>query len=362
MTSLYFFTNVKSYAQRIEEENQTQLSYMIRRFNWSRARWKKEHCKHLGSRLYVLPLECGVMTDVINLDKVNLFLLGLRYCGALAFYHLISGLLLFHSLVSGIALNLMHSLLPYECQRIKKPPDKQMVSGTAMVACSSGTERSFETIDVFQESFDKEEMAIVGLDSLCSRHLFYDKSNFITKIVPVQPFSIQGVGGNIKAIGIGTVRLRFHDSTGVLHDKVLENVYYAPKSPVRLISIPQLARDTNETSSLCNGGNESTLIWDGVKVLIAHPSPSDIPFLNAYLGNPRFNAFYSTVQLFGVGFTATTSEHDRNNNLDSPVEIMNHATNDTTIDLSEDITKHVSHLQSLLRAPCENIRQQEYLS
>jgi hypothetical protein len=237
-----------------------------------------------------------------------------------------------------------------------------MASSTAMVACSSGAECSFETIDAFQESFDKEEMAIVGLDSSCSRHLFYDKSDFITKIVPIQPFSIQGVGGDIKAIGVGTVRLWFHDSTGVLHDKVLENAYYAPKSPVRLISIPQLARDTNETSSLCTGGNESTLIWDGVKVLVAHTYPSDVPFLNAYLGNPRFNAFYSTVQLFRVGFSATSSEHDRNNNLDSLVEFMKHDTNDTAIDLSEDITKHVAHLQSLLRAPHENIRQQEYLS
>jgi hypothetical protein len=114
MTSLYFFQNIKSYAQRIKDENQTQLSYMIRRFHWSRARWKKEHHKHLGSRLYLLPLECGVMTDVINLDKFNLFLLGLRYCGAQAFYHLLSGLLLFHCFVSGIALDLMRSLLPYE--------------------------------------------------------------------------------------------------------------------------------------------------------------------------------------------------------------------------------------------------------
>jgi hypothetical protein len=97
-------------------------------------------------------------------------------------------------------------------------------------------------------------------------------------------------------------------------------------------------------------------------VLVAHHSPSDVPFLNAYLGNPRFHAFYSTVQLLGVGFSATTSEHDRHNKLDSQVEIIKHDTNDTTIDLSEDITQHVVHLQSLLRAPCENNWQQEYTS
>jgi hypothetical protein len=59
-----------------------------------------------------------------------------------------------------------------------------------MVACSSGGEHSIDTLDTYKESFDQEEMAIVGLDSLCSRYLVYNKSNFITKIAPIQPFSI----------------------------------------------------------------------------------------------------------------------------------------------------------------------------
>jgi hypothetical protein len=236
-----------------------------------------------------------------------------------------------------------------------------------LVACSSGGEHSIDDLETYKESFDQEEMAILGLDSLCSRHLFYDKSDFVTKITPIQPFSIQGVGGDIKAIGIGKVRLHFHDTNGVLHDKILEKAYYAPKSPVRLISIPQLARDTNEKSSLCTGGNQSTLIWDGIKVIVPHPSPPDVPFLNAYLGNPRFNAFYSVVQLLGVGLSATTDNLQNNNEKigssqhGSHVDIMDNNSSEPTIDLSEDITQHVLHLQSLLRAPRENIRQQEYV-
>jgi hypothetical protein len=211
-------------------------------------------------------------------------------------------------------------------------------------------------------------MAIVGLDSLYSRHLFYDKSDFITKIAPIQPFSVQGVGGDIKAIGIGKVRLRFHDTNGILHDKILEKACFAPKSPVCLISIPQLARDTNENSSLCTGGNQSILIWDGVKVIVPHPFPSDVPFLNAYLGNPRFNAFYSVVQLLGVGLSATTNSLQNNNGKsdhsqhDSSVEGVRNDSKESSIDLSEDITQHVLHLQSVLRAPHENLWQQEYVS
>lgn len=39
-------------------------------------------------------------------------------------------------------------------------------------------------------------------DSLCSRDLFYSKSDFVTKVEPTKPFRVQGIGGNIKAISI----------------------------------------------------------------------------------------------------------------------------------------------------------------
>jgi hypothetical protein len=119
----------------------------------------------------------------------------------------------------------------------------------------------------------------------------------------MQPFSIQGVGGDIKE---GKVRLRFHNTNGTLNDKILENAYFAPRSPVCLISIPQLARDTSKNSSLCTDGSKSALVWDGVKVIVPHPSPLDIPFFNTFLGNPRCTAFYSAVHLLGVGFSALT--------------------------------------------------------
>lgn len=95
------------------------------------------------------------------------------------------------------------------------------------MACSSGAEHLIYTLDTFRES-DQEEMTIVGLDSLCIRHLFYSKSDFIAKIAPIKPYSIQGIGGDIKAIGIGKHRTRFYNTDGMLHDKILDNAYYAP--------------------------------------------------------------------------------------------------------------------------------------
>jgi hypothetical protein len=156
-----------------------------------------------------------------------------------------------HNLLSRIAFILTSKLLDYRRQQIKKPPDKPMTHDTAMVACSSTPNDPLNSIDTFEERFDHNDTApIIGLDSLCSCHLFNSKSDSVTALEPIKPFSIQGFGGDIKAIGMGCVRIFFHDTVGVLHDKILNNIYYAPKSPVCLISIPQLARDTKKASCL----------------------------------------------------------------------------------------------------------------
>jgi hypothetical protein len=143
---------------------------------------------------------------------------------------------------------------------------------------------------------------MVGLDSLCSRHLFPSKSDFVSQILPIDPFGIQGVGGDIKAIGKGTVRLWFRCDKGILHDKLLHNAYYAPRCPVCLVSIPQLARDTNESSSLCTGGNQSIFTWEDVHVTVPHPSPSEVPFMAAYLGNKSMTFFIPCVPWHNILF------------------------------------------------------------
>jgi hypothetical protein len=315
----------------------------------------------LVSQITLLPLEYGVLTNVVNLDKFNLFLLGLSFCGTKVICYLLLGLLHIHDIGSSLASALISVLLKSRRQRIKKPPDKSIIHDTALIACSSATSSKRHFIDMFEESFDHEETALVGLDSLCSHHLFNSKSDFVSKIEPIEPFSIQGVGGNIKAIGVGCVRICFRDVDSVLHDKILKNVYYAPKSPVRLISIPQLARDTKEASHLCTGGKKSVFTWDGISVTIHHHSPMDVPFLEAYLGNPSFNALYSVVQLLHVGFSALT---DGQVPITAQVAATSESESDNPIpvDLNQDISNHILHMKSLLCAPRENSRQKEYLS
>jgi hypothetical protein len=209
MTYNHFIQNTRNYVQTIEDENKHKLSHLMRLFHWSHARWRQEQRNQLVSQITLLPLEYGVLTNVVNLDKFNLFLLGLSFCGTKVICYLLLGLLQIHDITSSLASALISGLLKSRRRRIKKPPDKSIIHDTALIACSSVTSNTRHFLDTFEESFDHEETALVGLDSLCSRHLFNSKSDFVSKIEPIKPFSIHGVGGNIKAIGVGCVRIRF---------------------------------------------------------------------------------------------------------------------------------------------------------
>jgi hypothetical protein len=239
----------------------------------------------------------------------------------------------------------------------RTPPDKAtdsfQCSEGGYIACSSTINDILHVDSVYTESFDSEALVLIGLDSHCSRLLFPAKSDFISEIKPIAPFDVHGVGGTIKAIGQGTVRLRFRDSSGLLHDKLLVNAYYAPNVPVHLLSIPQLARDTNKRSNLCTGGTQSILTWDDFKVSLKHSTPSGDPFLWAYIGHPASTTLFNTHR--SLYDCPTTDDH-------AFVTVTEEAM-DNCVD-HHDVTKHIDanidHLRSLLHQPLQSTTQQDY--
>lgn len=118
-------------------------------------------------------------------------------------------------------------------------------SGYGLIACSSAIDNDLYPLDIFTKTFDPKKQVIIGLDSLCSRHLFSHFCYFIYVLQPIAPFEIYDVGENIKAVSKGNVCIRYHDSTGIIQDKILLNAFHAPKSSIHLIFIPQLAHDTD---------------------------------------------------------------------------------------------------------------------
>jgi hypothetical protein len=191
-------------------------------------------------------------------------------------------------------------------------------------------------------------------------------------LTPITPFEIHGVGGNIKVISKGSVRLRFRDSTGAIRDKLLSNAYYAPNCPVRLISIPQLACDTHERSSLCTGGSQSGFTWDGDATTVAHTSPSGVPFLQAYVGNPPHKALYSICNLAhnslcalsASTMTGSPSPNSDRQDMADLGQVPNLATLPPSedIDFSEDLDSTIQHIRSLMHPTLQSDKQRDYNS
>jgi hypothetical protein len=131
--------------------------------------------------------------DVINLDRYNMFLLGLTFQGILM---LLQDFLLLHQLISLFSHNLLAIAQIHFLKHPRKPPDpisqhtfsvldpvaSSYTHDTAhgLIACSSAIGKEVSELDIFTESFDPEEQMIIGLDSLCSRHLFSDLSDFVS--------------------------------------------------------------------------------------------------------------------------------------------------------------------------------------
>jgi hypothetical protein len=116
-------------------------------------------------------------------------------------------------MVTGCLLDIVKA---YFSKRPKKPPDPTLLTHSieldneqtrehGLIACSSAISRDSSMMDIFTESFDSEEQVIIGLDSLCSRHLFFELSDFVSELTPITPFKIHGVGGDISAISKGNV-------------------------------------------------------------------------------------------------------------------------------------------------------------
>jgi hypothetical protein len=187
----------------------------------------------------------------------------------------------------------------------------------------------------------------------------------VSEIRLITPVNIHGVGGNIQAVGQGTVQLHLRCSAVKLHDKLLHNAYNAPHVPVRLISIPQLGRDTSEQSYICTGGSESTLVWSDSSIVLQHSPQSGVPFLQAYLGNEKLHAFYNMCYLAHNG-TATIAPEcistDRDN-LETTSSTEVHDDNPTT-ESTQDVCPHldatVTHMCNLLHHPRQNATKHDY--
>jgi hypothetical protein len=66
----------RDFMHQVQCNNNARYSYLQRQLHWSNARWKKEKCLSHRPILTLSPLHYGVFSNMINLDRFNLFYLG----------------------------------------------------------------------------------------------------------------------------------------------------------------------------------------------------------------------------------------------------------------------------------------------
>jgi hypothetical protein len=128
-----------------------------------------------------------------------------------------------------------------------------------------------------------------------------------------------------------------------------------------------LACETDEHSSLSTGGSKSIFIWDGTITTVYHTSPSGVPFLQAYVGNPPYQAFYNICNLAhncvaSTALSATTTScatlpphnEEQINEVQGQVSTSADTQSLADIDFNEDLDKNIQHIRSLMHAPIQS--------
>ena len=139
------------------------------------------------------------------------------------------------------------------------------------------------------------------LDTGTSDHVCRDQELFINEPEPCPHISLRGVGGNIQASGLGSIKFRVHDDDGNKHDLIIHNVLYVPECPINLIS-PQLLSSSCKSSRLKDAGlltyqDMTIFFWENMTFTktIHHQAGVGIPILQV---NQEFSgdALFSTAE------------------------------------------------------------------
>lgn len=90
-------------------------------------------------------------------------------------------------------------------------------------------------------SVDQSEEDAWWLDSACSRHMTYGKSDFETLMIHETPIDVVLADNTVvKAVGNGNIRAIMKDANGRQVQMEFKDVLYVPNLKKRLISIPQM--------------------------------------------------------------------------------------------------------------------------
>jgi hypothetical protein len=121
------------------------------------------------------------------------------------------------------------------------------------------------------------------------------KSDFVSKIRPVQKVKIQGIASGLDVEGMGDISYSFYNDDGQLQTLYLTKCLYVPKCSVHLLCPRQIGATTNNPADGFNACSDNPILTvDGKQTTVQYDSLSKLPVLftasgissyQRYLGN-----------------------------------------------------------------------------
>jgi Reverse transcriptase (RNA-dependent DNA polymerase)/GAG-pre-integrase domain len=151
-------------------------------------------------------------------------------------------------------------------------------------------------------SFDTDAFPI-GLDSCTAATLSGSRTDFIGALTPVKGVTLKGVGGTVPVVATGTIVWRFLDDHGHQRQLKIENAFYVPRLPLRLLSPQQwaaqgpTAHDGSTVRKLEVQGYKTILKFATGCKTVYHDQHTNLPLLYSKSGYKSFGAYLTSSSL-----------------------------------------------------------------
>ena len=170
----------------------------------------------------------------------------------------------------------------------------------------------------------------IAIDTCTSETIVKHKELFVGNITPAKNLYVQGVGGQLKAYGYGTIKIRVTCDDGKQHDLLVHNVIYLPESPVNLLS-PQKwslgSTNVNGTGEI-TVGDTTLLFWNNRQTtkLIPHHPELGIPIMSINDGYTQSSAFLqlAATSMLCQPCTETITSFRTSRTIEDPVSKLQH--------------------------------------
>jgi hypothetical protein len=152
-------------------------------------------------------------------------------------------------------------------------------------------------------NFDTDS-SLLRIDNCATRSISPDTKDFVNELTPLLNTRVQGVGGKVTGIMMGTIRWNIEDDQGVVHTITLPNSLYVPSAASRLLSPQHWAQVANDNKPLKRGTwcatyeDQIILYWgqrEFRRTIPLDPESSNVASIRTAPGYSRFNAFAAEV-------------------------------------------------------------------